>query len=81
MFLKYRMSTVQFVAQLDKTNLIAIHGTEDRTIPAKHLDEIISSYRGSGIAKRILIPGAGHNDILDKAGDQVLQGLLAACHL
>ena len=80
-FLKYRMPTTQYIAQLGRTSLIAIHGTEDRTIPAKHLDEIISSYRGSGIVKGVLIPGAGHNDILDRAQDQVLQGLIEISHL
>lgn len=75
-FLKYHMATAQAVSLLDKTNLIAIHGTEDTIIPSKHLTQIADSYQGTGKLIKILTLGANHNNVLAKTSNAVQASLI-----
>ncbi len=53
------------VAKIDKvhTPLFIVHGSNDQVIPAWHSQKLIENHQGRH--KRVLIQGAGHNDIYD----------------
>ena len=53
------------VAKIDNIHmpLFIIHGSNDHVIPAWHSQKLIENHQGKH--KRILIQGAGHNDIYD----------------
>ncbi len=53
------------IAKIDKVHLplFILHGSNDQVIPAWHSQKLIENHHG--IHKRILIQGAGHNDIYD----------------
>lgn len=55
------------------TDLLIFHGTNDRIIPLRNSRKIFQ--QSSGSKKLIVVPGAGHNDILKFTGNSFWQEL------
>jgi len=56
-----------------KTSLFIVHGTDDHVIPAWHSQELINKHKGKH--ERVLINGAGHNDIWHYAKSNFIKQL------
>lgn len=54
--------------------VLVIHGTEDRVIPFAHAE---SNYkRISGDKKKLIVTGAGHNNLIEEAGSEYWRSVL-----
>lgn len=56
--------------------LLVIHGAEDEVIPASHGKALVAA--SPAVSKTFLpIPGGGHNDLFQIAGDEILDRIIA----
>ncbi|MCB0325859.1 MAG: alpha/beta hydrolase [Bdellovibrionales bacterium] len=59
----YKLPTIEYVGELDDTNLLLLHGERDRTISSTHSIALQQAYRGTGKVKLLLSPHADHNNV------------------
>jgi fermentation-respiration switch protein FrsA (DUF1100 family) len=59
LILKYRLDNLSKLRHIH-VPIVFFHGTKDELIPAAHTDTLYANY--TGVKKKILIEGAGHND-------------------
>lgn len=72
LLLRSRYPTVERIARVGAPVLVA-HGDQDEVVPVRHAHAL---YAAAAEPKRLLIvPGAGHNDILEVGGETYLEEL------
>ncbi len=60
--------------------VLVLHGTADEVIPFSHGERLLAAARGP--ARALWVPGAGHNDLIEVAGERywtALRDFSAAC--
>lgn len=67
----------QILARQDRPEITILHGDKDYLIPISMSRELVERSSEPGRIKLIVIPGAGHNDIIFSAESQLLELLRA----
>ena len=70
--LKYRFDNLAKLAQIDRPILI-VHGTQDEIVPFPMAKRLAETAKGN--VQRYNIQGAGHNDVFDVGGDELMNRL------
>ena len=60
-FVRHKFPTIDFVSQLEKTDLLIAHSLKDSIVPHQHSEMIEGSYSGSGRVLRLTTDDTGHN--------------------
>lgn len=60
-FCRYRLSTIEFVRDLKKTNLLLLHGGNDTIVPPQHTEVLRDAYQGTGTVERLFLESSDHN--------------------
>ncbi|MCF6288353.1 MAG: alpha/beta hydrolase [Proteobacteria bacterium] len=68
-FLFDKFNNLSKINKID-TPLFIVHGANDQVIPAWHSEKLVSKHQGKN--KRILVQGAGHNDIWEVGDSRFL---------
>lgn len=63
-FLWYKFPTIEFVSQLQGTQLVIVHGQNDSMIDVRHGIAVGEAAPDNEKVRRIISPEAGHNDLL-----------------
>lgn len=62
------LDPVKLAPRLGKREYLIVHGDSDDIVPARHAAVIERAAEGAGVpARRVMIAGAGHNEIMDFA--------------
>ncbi|MCB0323858.1 MAG: alpha/beta fold hydrolase [Bdellovibrionales bacterium] len=79
-FLLFEFPVEQYVAALERTCLVVVHGKVDTVIPFSHGEQVAAAYQGTRASAFLPSESAGHNDILFKTAT-ALPPILAQCDI
>ncbi len=77
-FLKYEVPTQNYLAMLQKTQVLIFHGRNDQTIPALHSEQLQSVFLDRPNFKVEIVAGLGHNDLLGATRHRIMDELQSA---